>query len=340
MKPQIPRVVLQAIELNEQVQRSLASLDLMGIQRATDSIRADIARQIGVEAFAAEIARTNLENARRLASVSQPALDAAQLRAQIDEDLKAVLAKPGSLTTIIGDLAPHQKLFEQVRAAAQELSRAYRRSLPSNWQTLDAEGQEKAIDLATDDGLCLVWAPREDVVAQLVSADDEAARDKTLVANREAILEDIAAVLGDATHYVSPAHADATTLATKAVAASRAGHDEAAQSLAAAALGRVLHDVQGFEKLGGAYKEFSKRDLEQTVIQLLRITLIELATARSLTNTDAHTSGFNRHGTLHGRPEFFSAPDCLEGLLLVTAWLRELAWWQEHHPEALTDEHS
>ncbi len=156
-----------------------------------------------------------------------------------------------------------------------------------------------------------------------------------MVERRLAVLDDLDVVLGDCGDFVSVAHQQAREPAGKAVAAERDGHHEAAQSLVAAALGLLLHEVLGFPQLGAAYKQLSARDIEETVIRLLRITVIELATARALSNTDQHEIGFNRHGTLHGEPEFFSPADCLSGLLLLGAWVRELAWWQSRHPEGI-----
>jgi hypothetical protein len=226
--------------------------------------------------------------------------------------------------------------LEGIRRMVQELVQSFRQSLPATWRGLDSDQLQRAIDLATESGLVLVWAPRETIVFTLVAtADEDECRD-ALVARETAVLEDVADALGTASYFVAAAHEEARDMGSKAVAAARCGHREAAQALAAAALSLLLHEVLDYNQLGAAYKEFSTRDVDDVVLSLLRITTIELATARAPTTTADHEIGFNRHGTLHGKPAYFSTSDCLAALLLLSAWICELSSWQEHHPDAIT----
>jgi len=297
-----------------------------------------LARQIANQGIAGQI--------QRMQGFSRPVIDPkfAELLSsnafgrQIEDVNRSLKPAVESITKSLNAsyFTGFEPLLEQTRRAVQELVRSFRQSLPSNWQELDSDALHRAIDLATESGLCLVWAPREEIVVELVAAADHEGRQAVLVDRQVDVFDDLDQVLAEATAFVAPVHEQARDLAGKAIAAARSGHHEAAQSLAAAALGLLLHEVLGYERIGAAYKDLSDRDVDEVVLRLLRMTMIELATARALTDTDAHESGFNRHGTLHGKPAFFSQSDCVAGLLLLGAWVRELTWWQDHHPEAIT----
>lgn len=158
-------------------------------------------------------------------------------------------------------------------------------------------------------------------------------RERVLVSHRDEILEDVAVALAESIISELPAQDAAREQAEEALEAARAGLDRAAQSLFGSALGHVLEGTLGFERPGKAFKEFKDKDLDAAVIGELRIVCLQLATVNSLTDTDEHPVGFNRHGTLHGNPAYFSEASMLAAALLVAGWIRELSWLAEHRSE-------
>ncbi len=213
-----------------------------------------------------------------------------------------------------------------VRAAARagEIIEA---SFPGPWRGLDNGEVAAAFKLASDGVLCSVWAPRVDVLRAILAADGDVERDNVIVGHRQEIIEDVEELLAATNVFESVEHEHAHHGAVAAVRAAKSEHDEAAQALTAAAVGWVVHGVLGFEKLGAAFKEMKARDAEEAGLQELRHALIERATVVALTDTKEHRHGFNRHGTLHGDPAFYGPAQMLSGLLLISAWTRELGWW-------------
>jgi hypothetical protein len=338
--PPTSRAIPQGLaRIVEDVNRTLRPLQDMSRQYAIEGSSINsVARLISKQSFAFDVSRMYgtrgpLYDARKFVDFIGPTSKVGRQIELANYTVQPVIASLAK--TITESWLPHQRLIEDTRRAAQALVQTYRASLPANWHVLEGDGLDRAISLATETGLCLVWVPREEIVVELVGAADHDARSLILTDRRVEVLDDLDAVLGDSVDFIARSHEQAHDLAGKAVAAGRDGHDEAAQCLAAAALGLLLHEVLGFSKLGAAYREMSARDIEETVVRLLRITVIELATARALTDTDKHEVGFNRHGTLHGKPEFLSRAYSLSGLLLLAAWVRELAWWQRHQPDAI-----
>ncbi len=277
--------------------------------------------------------RAPLCDVRHFTAVLRPASEVTRLAEQLRASLSPTVEALNE--SVVRAFEPRRQLLEGASQATQQVVRTYRQSLPPNWRGLDGDGLERTITLGETRGLCVVWAPRREIVEEIIAAENHDARCEVLVRRRKEVLDDILNVLVEATHSVTEAHTQSRRLAIKAVAAAHDGHDEASQALAAAALGLLLHEVLGFERLGTAYKQLSARDIDETAMRLLRLAVIELATAKALRNTDKHDVGFNRHGTLHGYPHFFSGVNCIASLLLLGAWLRELSWWQEHHPDAI-----
>jgi hypothetical protein len=83
--------------------------------------------------------------------------------------------------------------------------------------------------------------------------------------------------------------------------------------------------------LGRAFKQFSSTELEKTTMRLMKADLIQLCTASALTDIDKiERGGFNRHATQHGQRALFSEANALAGILLLTAWVRELRWLSDN----------
>lgn len=181
-----------------------------------------------------------------------------------------------------------------------------------------------------------MWAPRADILRQLLVEPDDAQRIERLGQAFDVIVEDTQAVLRTVTAVDDvEGHAAALAFASEALAAAADGHVHAAQALATAGLGAVGHDIWRYPMRGGlskAHRDFSAQGSDEAAVQALNWTLIQLCTAKALINTTEGTAGYNRHGTQHGVRRHFSAGSASEGLLLLVAWVKEISWLHERYP--------
>jgi hypothetical protein len=222
---------------------------------------------------------------------------------------------------------PTLEVLRQARAEWQA-------SLSPNWHELTGDELRRSLELIEATGICLVWTPRVDVIRLILEQTDREGQLRVLDQQRTTVLEDLESALDDATGAEIVGHADACDFAAKALAADRDGHSEAAQALTAAGLGPILHDAFGFELLGKAYKDFSKTDMEEATLRLMKISLLQLCTAKALTDTRRVTDpGFYRHATQHGELSYFTPANSLAALMLLIGWVRELKWLSEKHPD-------
>jgi hypothetical protein len=225
---------------------------------------------------------------------------------------------------------------EPLRKLGEQFGQQWRAAMPENWRDLPRDGFFQVTDLAEKGEIAMVWVPRTEIVIELLEAKSHAEREQVLVSHRSDVLDDVIAMIEEASVCAVPAQSEAREQAREAVEAARAGLDRAAQTLFAAALGHVLEGALGFVRPGAAYKAFKGKDLNEALIVELRLVCLQLATVNALINTVDGPVGFNRHGTQHGAPEHLSEPAMLGAALLVAGWLRELSWIAEHHPEAVT----
>jgi len=239
-------------------------------------------------------------------------------------------------------LLANADLIQSAQRTLAQMEQAWRVCTPENWHELEPDELETLMSLAQDAGICLVWAPRTEVIRRVLAAADPEAAIEVLADAGDLILDDLEEVLSEVRETEIDGHSEARAFAAEAIAAARDGHFHAAQSLAASGLGQVLHVALGFPLfygLGRAYREFAARSIDDASIWVVKVTLIELATARALTDVDKTTpTGFDRHGTQHGVREFFSTGNALAGLLLLVAWTRELQWIADEYPEGLRDD--
>jgi hypothetical protein len=224
-----------------------------------------------------------------------------------------------------------------ISRGAEQFRRSWEEALPPNLRNLGADDFFAALEFVTADGPCVVWAPSTETIIALLACETFNARAIVLDERRDEVLADLDAALAESTSQVINEQANARDLAKQAVAAARDGHDAAAQALAAAGLGTVLHGVLSYGQLATAHKKMSEHDIEETSFQALRLVAIESATARALVKTQDHTAGFNRHGTSHGQITFYGPGEMLSALLLLVAWIRELSWIAQHEPESLAE---
>lgn len=258
-----------------------------------------------------------------------PAFEAQEAIHRLNEQL--VVPKSNLLDPIRRAAEAARPALESASKAIQE---AWDRAVPPNLHPLEDGRIWHALDVAASSGPCLIWAPRTEVVEELITHESFGERGEVLIAHREEVLADLAGTLEDANVTEVEAQAELHRFASAALAAANEGHDEAAQSLVGSALGCLVHGLLGHKQLADAREKMSQRDLNEAFIGQMRHYTIELATANALIPTRKNPEGFNRHGTQHGDPAFYGEAEMLSGLLLLVAWVRELSWWAEHDPRA------
>jgi hypothetical protein len=130
----------------------------------------------------------------------------------------------------LGSIAKRER--EMWRDGLARMEATYRRNLPDNWQSIEPSLIE-VIDTVKDSGICLVWAPRDELVLRLVAAPSRAEREDLLALEREIVFADLDAAM-QAVGVVELAGFDAAAaFAREALAAAASGHLTAAQCLAA-----------------------------------------------------------------------------------------------------------
>jgi hypothetical protein len=209
-------------------------------------------------------------------------------------------------------------------------------SAPDNWN-LEFAGID-LFDLIAESGICLVWAPRAEVIQAMLD-DDQAGPYATLTAASGKVLDDLDVVLDRARGADICGHDDGCAFADEAITAARNGHWNAAQSHTASGLGHVLQQIHGFPSLSAARKAFEKRNLDDATMQIIKVTLLEVCSAKALLSyVGDPPKTFNRHATQHGERQSFSQANALAGMLLLVGWLREFRWVEENHPNVLADD--
>jgi hypothetical protein len=242
-----------------------------------------------------------------------------------------------------------QELQGTLTRTSKMLQQSWLEAVPPNLIDLESDRFWVALEISRSGGPCMIWAPRREIVERIVgdpqsehslkplTVEALTTRYTALVASREEVLEDLAAVLDDSTVTATPEQDDLASLAHNALAAAVDGHHEAAQALCAASLGIPIHQLLEHKNFADA-RTAMMRDPEEASLHMMRLVHIQLATANALIKTNEDPLGFNRHGTLHGDIQFYSDAHALSALLLVVAWVRELSWWATNSPSSLLDE--
>jgi hypothetical protein len=209
-------------------------------------------------------------------------------------------------------------LQEQIGAKFEAL----KRTLPANWRELTSQEMRDVVDLMKTEGLNLAWAPRPEILHQLVAADGHERRCEILVENREEIIADVEHVLGEVKRNDLEAIAAA---AFEAIATYRHGHPAPAQTYASAVLGEVLHGALGYEAFGEAKREFRGKDpLHDVGYAVFPFYAVGHALARTLDRFKDAGEGFNRNLTQHRIGTPHTEPNLLMVFLLLAGLLREV----------------
>ena len=201
--------------------------------------------------------------ARRIVEVQEAITDA--MRPVVE----AVARFEAQWRDVAARLPPPESILRLVETVAEGGRLALQRGLPANWRELDLADWERALRLGTEHGISVIWAPRVEIVRELIGAETEAERDRVLVEHRERILGDLESPLREAT-YDRFGHGP--SMAWQALGALRDGHYAPAQSHAAAALTQLVHDNLGHAQLHDARRAFEQHDPMHVEMGMFRIT--------------------------------------------------------------------
>lgn len=218
--------------------------------------------------------------------------------------------------TDLAETPPEQGLLGLMRAFFLGVA-------PPNWQGLAAGMSFQADELMSETGLCLVWVPEADVIAELLGVPGKEDRDAVLVRNSDRILTSVERVVSEVAHPQLRLLRDS---AIEAVHTARVGHFGASQTLSAAILTSVLEEHYGFS-FSLARKTFDAEPPAAAGMWSHRRALVQRAIQLSILNSHNRSpdGGFNRHITGHGSDlNHLSEPHSLEALMLVGGTLREL----------------
>ena len=278
-----------------------------------------IQREIAQSPAVREAMRVQADLTRQLEPVLRRAreaqarfLQSEQMR-QLQEVQRAIAQRP--------DI---QEAIERLVQFGEQAKLALRNAMPDNWQQFGLEDLHRLIELTAENAVAVVWAPRGDVVAELLEASTDEERDRILIGHRSEILEDLTAVVAetDPSALGGPVRA-----AGQAVDAARAGIDMAAQSLVGSTLTHFVNDKLGHERFDQARTQLRRHDPNEVALDLLRETALLHCLANAIEHTKHAKYGFNRHATAghHDMFEHYDEANCLRGLLLLVGLVREFS---------------
>lgn len=113
----------------------------------------------------------------------------------------------------------------------------FREWLPDNLRDVDAGMWMWLLRISAKDGTCLAWAPRAEIVAELLTLRRSVDRQRCLMEHRLEVVEDVEASLKEVDH---PDLLDLRELTLQAADCIRDGHDAPAQALLANVLDTVM----------------------------------------------------------------------------------------------------
>ncbi len=182
----------------------------------------------------------------------------------------------------------------------------------------------RIIDFMRETGYCLVWAPRPEIIEELLQAAPADRRD-VLLLRREEILDDLTAVIVD---VGEPSMQLVRQSAEEALAVFRAGNHRAAQALAAVIFTHVIHANFG-HTTSKALEMFMETEPEEAVLRDFRLRAIFMLARRALISwwplEEPVPGDFNRHASLHRlTAEQYTEHNALVGLMLVIPLVREV----------------
>jgi hypothetical protein len=208
---------------------------------------------------------------------------------------------------------------------AEKASDAISSKLAPNWAGLTGAELRGARVLASDKGLCVVWAPRQEIIRALLAAGNDAELDAVLIHHADEILDDVEAVLVQATHPTIAGH---QSLALEAIANFRDGRPASAQAVAGTVITNLVTVTLGM-RFDQARELWQDQVPEHAALSEFRMRTILWSLGRSIHHTKYAPPGFNRHSAIGhaGLGDHSNRTHALQAVLLLGAVLRELHWF-------------
>lgn len=188
-----------------------------------------------------ELVRRQLADAREamLSSVQDAVSEAGRLFEQplrlpkVKLDLGSDLG--GEEATVLANIAQIARVVElppvreEIARVARSISGTFERFTPPNFRGLSVDDMFRLPAISEEQRLGLLWAPRVEVLRDLLAADDADARGRVVEARADYVVRDFRPVAEDAG---MAGHDDLVALLLEAIDAYEAGHPRAAQALA------------------------------------------------------------------------------------------------------------
>ncbi|MBO3752178.1 hypothetical protein J5X84_39470 [Streptosporangiaceae bacterium NEAU-GS5] len=213
--------------------------------------------------------------------------------------------------------------FAKLQPDFEQISEWVEEKIPPNWLGADYN-LEKVEEIVSRDGIPITWVPRAQIVTELMQASDRAGRVAILVLRREEVMQDCLDCLDGVSHrrLREPA-----AMASKAIAAWRDGHDEAAQTLAACITEALIVRVWG--KTGVA-KNKATIDWDSLTFGRLKMAAAMAPIVRFYTPWWPSSglpplTELSRHTTVHWpSPVQCNAKNCTIAIMLLCSLIRAL----------------
>ncbi|MFF0171225.1 hypothetical protein [Streptomyces prasinus] len=153
--------------------------------------------------------------------------------------LSSLVLQAGSFQSSLHQIAGtiNRVFTEDLFSRFDTLRGLFREWLPDNLRDVDAGVWMWLLRISAKDGTCLAWAPRAEIVAELLALRRSEDRQRCLMEHRLEVVEDVEASLKEVDH---PDLLDLRELTLQAAACIRDGHDAPAQALLANVLDTVM----------------------------------------------------------------------------------------------------
>lgn len=291
----------------------------------------DLAADLDVRGIGSHLAEVRWP-ALGLHDVLGPTMDVSAAR--IAGDLSAsLLGNPPDFAASFGARGIAKQLVEQhwpalglqagLRVALHEVDWAglLERHDPHNWGDIYGSEMRALASFMLETGINLAWAPRPEIIRELLASRTEVERNEILVRNSERILEDVEAALELVTERK---FRDSVDACREIIGTCRSGHPKAAQSFAGTALSDLVHRYLGQENFRKIRRSFEAIDPMQESARRFGFYLVGRLWARAFGSfSNREDTGYNRAESAHVLGEHFHEAHLLQALLLLAGLLCE-----------------
>lgn len=240
---------------------------------------------------------------------------------QLGQDLARRFGAGGDIADAIRGSLPAFEIevpgLERIRDLAR-LSFAF----PDNVDAIDFEKWPQLVKVSADSRIGVAWAPRVEILEELLTATTPVDRDRVLLDRQQHVLADCQDALERADH---PSVIELAGFTTEAIAA-MASFPAAAQALATNALETALNvRERNFPRRHEWFDEtFSQPVDDEQTIGVLRLIVSGCGIPPSYKNYELseRETEYSRNGTVHcANTALYSRLNALKAITLATSWL-------------------